>query len=239
MNAEWIMEWWRQEKIDDDLAVREIVRWKCRGAERKVAEMKWLIATKEDFQDKDEQFQVRKDLEKAFKKFKTYPAIEAWKQGHDKKYWGKVGRFPFLVLEGESKLGKTQLALSLYGANATYVTNCQSCEVPQLVGFNRHQKAAIIFDEASYTMCHSQKAMFQANADGAETGFSKTNVHHKWHWLYGVPLIVCTNNWAKEGCPEWDWLKANCVHVKITGSTFEGGDVPMSSTPEPATTGQE
>ena len=217
MQGQWIMDWWRKDKISGALALQELVRWKVPGAQKAVVELEWLVAKAEEIGNKEEQYLVRESLATSFKKFRCFPTINRWKAQYTKRFWGMCGRFKFLVLEGPSKKGKTQLALSLFGIHNTFVTNCQNCTEPCLVGFSRRCHKAIIFDEAAFAMVASSKQMFQANDCGAETGFSATNIHHRWWWLHQIPIIVCTNRWVREedNFEHYEWLTENCVHVTI------------------------
>lgn len=138
--------------------------------------------------------------------------------------YAKATRFKFLVLEGDSRVGKTRFAESLYGSERTLVISMQSgCLVPPLRDFNRSKHRCIIFDEGSAAMVICNKQLFQAGLDRSTLGQSPTSCHIYTVWLYARALVVTTNLWAQGALSDadWDWLLANSVHVKVDSPLFE------------------
>ena len=221
MRAEWIMEWYRQFKIGPQRTERELVRFRCGRVRGAVDEIGFLEDRKQGLQNQYDQFLVRNHLMKAFHEFVKFPAIDGWRQFYKSKHWGKLARFLFLVLVGPSRMGKTNLALSLFGIHYTYVCNAQGTTTPYLNGFSKRFHKAILFDEASPECVKQNKQLFQASADGSCIGGSKTNCHLKELFLYQVPIIICANEWLDPTMKEeWDegdhWIDKNSVVVNIT-----------------------
>ena len=55
----------------------------------------------------------------------TIPEVEEWKRQYTDPLFAGLTRFKFLVLEGESRWGKTRFACSIFGILCTYVCQCQ------------------------------------------------------------------------------------------------------------------
>lgn len=217
LSATWIMEWWRLDKITVRAARREIVknRHRVAGALRELEVWQEQSRT---MMVKVEQGAVRSLLANAFKEFKEFEEIKRWLLQYNKEFYGVKSRFKFLVLVGESCLGKTQLALSLFGNQCTYIANCQNVDEPNLLGFDRYEHKAVIFDEATPTMVVQNKVLFQAGSEGVQMCQSKCQQFAMFRWLYQVPLIVSCNAWVEEmEGPEGDiaWLNANSVVIVV------------------------
>ena len=237
VEGKWLVDWWRKNKMGPEKCIQQLVYWKVANCEKWVKEVNYREQKHMELQGDAERFGVREHLMKAFKKFQRFPAIERWRTFYKRAQWGRHSRFRFLVLVGRSKLGKTNLALSLFGIHYTYVSNAQGCQEPYILGYSKRFHRAILLDECSPDMVRANKQLFQANSDGAFTGFSKTGCYTKFHWLYQVPLIISTNTWLSEAekkLPENEWLVENSVVVTITEPCYV-------STPElssrPATAG--
>ena len=132
---------------------------------------------------------------------KIFPAIVKWMQLFSDKIIDKT-RFPFLVLNGDSQMGKIRFAARLFGESITLILSCQNIGLPNLRTFRRHQHRCIVFDEASHIMVFNNKQVFQAGVDSVMLGQSNCNEHAYSVWLYGVPLIVSTNDWLLGATPE-------------------------------------
>ena len=120
-------------------------------------------------------------------------------------------------------MGKTNLALSLFGIHYTYVVNAQGVSEPYLKGFSKRFHRAILLDECSPETVLNCKQLFQANADGCSTGHSATGMYTTYHWLYQVPLIICTNHWLSDADKMQEsnrWLVQNSVEVQINAPAW-------------------
>ena len=101
-------------------------------------------------------------LRTTVKPFKTFAAIEAWKSQYGIMRW----RYKFLVLEGPSRMGKTQFARSLIEPAASEVLelNCNSGEEPDMRGFVWSKHKLVLYDEAHPHMVTRQRLLLQAGA---------------------------------------------------------------------------
>ena len=219
IQGNWIHEWWRKGKIGPEKAIEEIVTWKASNGRKLIEDIEWNENKKVELQGFKERFKVRNHLMAAFKTFRFFTPIQRWRAFYKRSHWGKASRFRFLVLVGPSKLGKTNLALSLFGVHYTYVSNAQGVSEPYLHGYSKRHHKAILLDECTPECVLANKQFFQANADGCTTGHTPSGQYVRYWWLYQVPLIICTNKWLSEAekqVGENKWLVENSVVVEIT-----------------------
>ena len=134
-------------------------------------------------------------LQGVLKPFKHFPRITEWQKQYLVELRGFIRRFKFLVLVGDTSLGKTVLAKSLFGEAETYYCDMQTAEEADLRRFRHGIDKALLLDEITWQQVISHKVMFQAGIDGVELSRSKCNQHSYWRFLYGVPIICCTNQW--------------------------------------------
>lgn len=204
---------WKRYKMEDEIAQQEIVRARGRGTKGFLQEI--------DFNRRWRQAQMSK-AERRFmewsiplKPSKAFKVVIDWMKLFGEEY-GRATRFPFLVLNGNSRMGKTRYAAQLWGPEHTLVLSCQGVLQPNLKDFNRSIKC-IVYDEANHAMVFANKQVFQAGLDEVMLGQSACNEQAYCCWLYAVPMVVSTNNWllnAKE--EEMDWLVKNSVVVDVT-----------------------
>lgn len=131
-------------------------------------------------------------------------------------------RFNFILYEGGSKLGKTERACHWWGATETLLLNCQNVEMPNLREFMKGNHRAIVFDESDWRIVSKNRALFQASLRPVMLSQSQCNESAYSINLYQVPLILCSNDFWK-GCDDWDawdWINANCYHIKVTHKTW-------------------
>ena len=127
-------------------------------------------------------------------------------------------RYKFIIYDGPSRLGKTELACSWFGTLNTLVCNAQDCTTPNLRPMHSGRYSAILFDEGDWRMCYQNKTMMQASPRPVELGQSQCNDRSYQVLLFRVPLIVCSNDfWA--GCNNAaarEWIELNSIYVPIT-----------------------
>ena len=144
----------------------------------------------------------------------TRPVIQEWLDQYHDKHYGVQDRFKPLVLDGDSRYGKTTWATSFFSQKFTCMVNCQgSCEIV-LKGYHRKRKfyKAILFDEANWELIFKNKMIFQAGAKQIECGQSPTAQHLYELWLYQVLMILCGNDFFQGMTPEAkNYLDKNIV----------------------------
>ncbi len=69
----------------------------------------------------------------------------------------------------------------------------------------------------------SCKVFLLASSEGTELYQSPTQRFRRWVWVYGVPIIICTNEWLKDTDEDANakWIRENSVHVKVTDYLWE------------------
>ena len=123
------------------------------------------------------------------KKMKTIPVVSAWLS----ELSATRDRKKFLVLNGPSRLGKTQFAISLFGIENTLEVNCVSADHPPLRAFSPKLHKCIVFDEAPTTMVVSNKRLFQSPNCKVIIGLAPTNMNVYPVYLNDAALVICTN----------------------------------------------
>ena len=129
-------------------------------------------------------------------------------------------RRKFLVLEGPSKMGKTQYILNLFGKDSTLEINAADEMSPSLQDFDHKVHRCVLLDEASPQMVLRNRKVFQAPNAMVELGQSKTNCHSYQCYLNDTLLCIASNSWtaAVDACSaaSREWIKANQVLVQVT-----------------------
>ena len=221
---QWVTTWLAKRKITTDAAksITAVQRTKVRRTIQDITDVENI--EREEFAKK-----VKTDVEAGFDTLdfpmKHFPEIDEWKLQFAPGTKEKKRRFNCLVLHGKSKLGKTELAVSLFGRDQTLVVDCENALEPLLKGFSMLKHKAILFDECNANMVARHKKVFQSTIHGAWLGQSKCQQHAYQVFLWGVPLIVCTNEWIEEADPPLDkakkeWLEDNCTYIRILEKVY-------------------
>ena len=216
--ANWTLNWWMLGKLTCEGAKDEILdnMHQCERALRAVSHWEALMQEREE---KKEQLAVKASVSRSFSAFRRYPILDAFMERHSASFYGLATRFPFAVIVGESNTGKTQLAQSLYGAESTFYCNVQNAEEPNLKGFSRGKRRAILMDEATPAFVVQNKVVFQANVEGCFLQESRCQQFSTWKLLYSTPIIVCTNSWdLRTVHPDEQWWLASNSMVLHVGS---------------------
>jgi hypothetical protein len=208
-----IFQLWKRYKMETETAKIQMKMSRSRNTKNFVMEMDYHVNWRKQCRDHSEQ-EVIKILMK-LKPFRIIPEVIEWVtmfvHGH-----GKRTRFPFLVMDGPSLHGKTRFAAALFGVANTLILSCQGVAQPHMKHFERGRHKAIVFDEAHHRMVVSNKQLFQAGLDEVTLSQSNCQEHAYAVWMYGVPLIVSTNEWLMGAEPhEVAWLNSNSVVIKI------------------------
>ena len=100
----------------------------------------------------------------------------------------------------------------------TLLVSAQNQDYVDLKDFKRGEHLCVVFDEADHKYVIRNKQVFQAGLDTITLGQSATMSFKYSVWMYGVPLVVCTNDWCVNDVPEHHkaWLDANSVVLQVT-----------------------
>ena len=156
-----------------------------------------------------------------------YDEDEKWKEQYTKEKYGKLDRFRFLVLVGPSRMGKTNMAINIFGPELTIYVNVQNAEEPNLAGYCFEQTKAILLDEMKPIMASSNKVLFQASISGVCLRESRCQQFADWDLFYQIAFIVCTNEWNLQDLAAEDrqWICENSVVVAIDSPCWLSGAV--------------
>ena len=222
--ASWTLAAWQLRKLSYRAARKEIISNRD-SVEQFLAKIQavWDAEVVEYMRSRKEM--AVRTAEGKLNKFKTIFKVECWKSGYDATIFrgGLSTRFPFLVLEGPSKYGKTRFACNLWGIHQTFVAQCQGVQQPSLAGYDPRVHKAIVLDEPSRDLVNSCKVFLQASLEGTEMYQSPTQRFTRWVWVYGVPIIVCTNEWLEDSEDDANaqWIRKNSVHILVTDYLWE------------------
>ena len=213
----WVIALWQLRKLSHTAARKEIIM--ARGhTNTYLKEIDKVEQLEEEIALQQQKAEIDDMLSRSMLPFKIILDVELWKMQYSKDptvgSWGSEPRFKFLVMTGPSCYGKTQFAKAVWGLDQTLLVQCQNVTAPCLTNFKRLQHKAVVFDECSTPTIVKNKALFQANSDGVLLGQSQCNEHAYWKFLYGVPLMICCNDWLtgiEPGSEDEKWLLANSI----------------------------
>ena len=135
-------------------------------------------------------------------------------------------RRKFLVLDGPSRTGKTQYAMSLFGRESSLEINAADEEQPSLQHFDFKRHRLVLLDEASPEMVLKNRKVFQAPNALLELGQSKTNCHSYQIYLNNTLLCIASNAWgiAVDALPAASrkWIEANQVLITVARPLWKG-----------------
>ena len=211
---QWILTMLQSQKMTYAIAREQLIRC-ARDVVRTTGIVdKWRQELQAAFMKEHEET-VQEHLELHRRSFVSIPEVNDWCEDH------KVVRFryKFLVLNGESGLGKTQYALGLVPRGRSLELNMAATDTPDLKLYDPVLHDLILFDEMKAQDVLLHKKLFQAPASMLSMGNSATNCHAYTRWLHQKLLVVSTNRWNVEleqlKSVDVEWLKANAVVIQI------------------------
>ena len=133
-------------------------------------------------------------------------------------------RTKVLVIIGPTSIGKSAFCKSLWTPEKTYVVNCQNMVgEPYLKPWaeNYQEYTSILFDEGTWKLVIENKMLFQGGEDILHLSMSKTGMYTYPVFMWGVPLMICSNNfWAgfdeERDAGDKEYLKENCIFLDRT-----------------------
>ena len=135
-------------------------------------------------------------------------------------------RFKFLIYDGPSRMGKTELGTAWFGSARTLVVNAQNMDSVNLRPLHSGKYSAIIFDEGTWQLPAVQRALFQASPRAVELSQSQCNDRCYRVLVFRTPMIICSNHFW-DGCKDLeaaDWIKKNSFYVRVDSVVFEAED---------------
>ena len=129
-------------------------------------------------------------------------------------------RYKFLVLDGPSRIGKSEFAKGLCSdPSKVQLVNCKSCPEPPLKGIHAGNTELLILDEGSPKMIADNRKVMQACGDFIHLGCSATNIHSYKVYLHRVKIVVTSNAfWEEMQALSEDarsWIQSNFVYLRL------------------------
>jgi hypothetical protein len=132
-------------------------------------------------------------------------------------------RFKTIVYDGGSQTGKTLRCMEWFPGK-TLVSDCLNGRVtsPEIQDWTTGKYKAILFEEANWEMIIKNKLLFQNRGDPAVLQASPTMCNAFQVMLYGVPLMITSNNFLDgiEKLEDIDYIMKNTVYIRVVAQTY-------------------
>jgi hypothetical protein len=200
LSRRWIAHALGQGKMDIETAMEEAIisRQGVMGAMREFEFQKKLATQRAQ---EAESARLSKLIASRMGKFKPPSnTVLQWKAQFEYTEESLPSRFKLLVLDGPTRMGKTSWALTFFGEENTLVLNCQNTMTPCMNEFqlNLDRYKCIMFEEGSCKLILQNKLLFQAGSKMVQIGQSPTQQYVQNVLVYGVPMIMTTNDFWEE-----------------------------------------
>ena len=220
VNPDWAFNLLQQEKISPSTA-REVIIRCAKNVPRLLANLDGYVRARRSLLETKHLEDARTTVHGAFRPFKKLKRVEEWLS----LFQEHRDRYPFLVLEGPSRMGKTQFAEQLVPRGRCLSVDCSSATEPDLRQYASDEVDCIIFDEAKAEMVIRCKRLFQAPVGMVNLGLSATNCNAYQVMVHRKRLVVCSNTWTHEvmALPAIDasWLVANTFVISVSMPLWE------------------
>lgn len=148
--------------------------------------------------------------------FKVLPEVERWKALFQR----DATRYPFLILDGPSCVGKTRYIHSLVDVDACFYADCSNDQLPDLRSFNRGQHKLILLDEMGPLTAITLKKLLQSGLDVVTLGTSPTQQFAYVVYVHKIMICITSNNWVRDlkQLPPNDreWLAMNSHFLEVS-----------------------
>jgi hypothetical protein len=118
--------------------------------------------------------------------------------------------------------GKSERAMHWFTETRTLKLNCQGAKSPNMREFQSGKYDAVLCEETTWRILWENRQLFQAGPWNVQLGQSPCNEHCYSVWCWGVPFMICSNNFW-EDCDDpiaREWVEANIVYVPVTRGTW-------------------
>ena len=216
----WLLNLLQADKISIADARRAILRT-CQNVQKHLQDIDVIEQERSREQVEAIQRAAQQALSVRRRPFITIPLVERWRE----QYSNHEFRYRFLVLDGPSRLGKTQFGLSLTPSNCEYLElNCAGGGPIDFRSFKFGRHGLILFDEAEPQQILAQRKAFQAGPGDVQMGQSATSIFCYTVVLYQVRMVVSSNRWelmlSTLNKADHDWIVENSYFVKVTETLF-------------------
>lgn len=222
MATRTIWEHWQKRKMSAEACKQELLSSRLMGAHRLIFNLDAHMAEEQRVKQQAALERCRQTVEGEFSSFIQHPLIDEFMAQFQGPSAKPLARYKCLLLRGESRSGKSQRALSLFGSDRTLSVNCQGLDaaLPCIKKFSRSRHAAILWDEIEEKQVLNNKLCFQSGMQIVTLGQSACNGYAYEVMLHAVPMLLCSNTFSmthsggKPLSPEdAEWLAANIIEV--------------------------
>ena len=220
VSGEWVFNLLQAEKIDCETARRQLIM-SAKNLPRLLGCLDKLVSERNSLKLSSLTRDVAAKLRGMARPFKVIPAVVDWQRAFE----DVSPRYPFLVLDGPSRTGKTQFAKSLAPLDEVYEVNMACAPEADLRTYDPLVHTVIVYDECSPEQVIRQKKPFQAGASSVLLGASGTNCHAYHVWVHRKKMVICSNVWAwnlqRLPAVDAEWLNANSTVVRVEERLYE------------------
>ena len=226
INPEWITNLLQAGNITESSA-RQMYVQGCKNVVHHLQNLERVVAERRQVALQERMALVQTSCAARMQAFKDVPLVRERFLPH---FQSIKPRYPFLVLEGPSRTGKTSYAKHITGDPAeVFEVNCASCPEPDLRDFDSNMHKAVLFDEASPELVLTQRRLFQSPSCLLDLGCSTTNCHKYQVFVSGIMMIVCSNTWSSqvqqlEHAGDAEWLYSNSIVVHVGEPLWVGSE---------------
>jgi hypothetical protein len=126
-------------------------------------------------------------------------------------------RFKFLIYDGPSGFGKTERAARWFGSDRTLTIQCKNVTTPNLRDWQTGDYESMVFDEGSWDLVSTNRALFQAGPRPVQMAQSQCNDRCYTLHVDACPMVVTSNDFW-EGCSDWgawEWINQNSIYIYV------------------------
>ena len=218
VKPDWVIRLYASDKMLIDHARDDLIRQVSRASDY-LEQLTFHEKYKEARLEQEQQKKMLAAIMAAAKPPRVPEGIEAWQKQWEE---GVKDRYKFLVLESESRMGKTRFVQSALvdAPEQALILDCADAVVPALKGnYVRSKHPLIMFDEAHAEMVIRCKKLFQASINPVTYGSSPTNAFVHTVWMHGVKMVIGSNCWSEElrklEEADREWIKNNSVYIFV------------------------
>ena len=236
----WVWNLYQKQKITGQTAKSHFMKI-ARNSKSNVGVIDWAEEERLQQAVLEQQRLIMQELSARNNDFKSIDVLNDWLRRFDH----LEARYPFLVLHGDSMMGKTPWAFSLAPNEEVYYVDCSANKDPCLKTYDYFQHSLIILDELGPQKAVEElKKMLQAGPDLIKMAVSPTMQFAYSRLLFRKRIIVTSNHWKEQMakcCTESDkrWIEKNSVVYEVLGllwheatRTTGGSETPVAvSTP--------
>ena len=216
------MQEWQVRKLSHEQAIEDLYLSRDRGLLGAVNLVNQVMQREETVERKELVTKRFARLKASMFSFRSHEAVDEFLgQYRDVENSGGF-RFKLLLLRGKTRSAKSQKGASLFGFQRTLLVNMQGlgANLPCLRKLSKKTYDSIVFDEATHEQVLANKMLFQAGPWPVSLGQSACGQHAYELDVYGVPMILCSNNFKlheHEGLSAEDssWLRGNILEASL------------------------